>query len=99
MSYERIIARAIMGKLDKKTAEHACSLLSAVQTQMFCKCGNILDVKSSVYYETPQGRPVTVRCGECHASFKKDSANLLSDAVEAGWTIVDGTALHSEKVL
>ena len=62
--YQKAIAGAMMGTVDKNLAANLTALHSAVCSKMWCRCGAILDSRKAVLIEGEAG--AVLSCGPCH---------------------------------
>ena len=62
--YQKAIASAMMGTIDKDLAANLNALHSAVCSKMWCRCGTILDSRKAVLIEGEAG--AVLSCGPCH---------------------------------
>ncbi len=75
MGYEKIIGDAILGKTSTETAALKAGHLYAVQRAITCpSCGNILDVRRSVYIEVKDGSKHYIVCATCFDEKKEGLA-------------------------
>ena len=62
--YQKAIASAMMGTIDKDLAANLNALHSGVCSKIFCRCGTILDSRKAVLIEGEAG--AVLSCGPCH---------------------------------
>ena len=62
--YQKAIASAMMGTVDKDLAANLNALHSGVCSKIFCRCGTILDSRKAVLIEGEAG--AVLSCGPCH---------------------------------
>lgn len=104
MSHEMIVARAIMGELTPEQAIRQASLLTAVQTAMFCRqCGGILDASKAVYVERRSDeKPMMCLCAPCWDSTlaivkANCKAKRVKSTVDEVYDVVDGRTFNWDR--
>jgi len=78
--YQKAIAGARMGTIDKDLAANLNALHSGVCSKIFCRCGTILDSRKAVLIEGESG--AVLSCGPCHdkLAHKLKPSAVVTDA-------------------
>ena len=78
--YQKAIAGALAGTIDKDLAASLNALHSAVCSKVWCGCGTILDSRKAVLIEGEAG--AVLSCGPCHdkLAHKLKASAIVTDA-------------------